>query len=342
MEGNFIAIAGHNIPVDQYVPALIDDQRKRVRDPRMEHTMIRYEELCRVLNALHEDNRAELDAAKGQIVEGECCVCLDDLGCAANVTRTRCGHLYHTRCLVETLAGGMIKSCPMCRTGIREITSNDLSGKSFRFMCLLRINSDTVQSCSRMLKNEIEAAIDVCEEEARELGTWRLLKRLTKARRDLLKARLFRVRTRLQLLEQYSEANVHGFADILRQIGHVLSKELQEPATVECHTKMDIFTDTDQSGAYMRMAQRLRSIMKLVGVDKAAILVHEQKLQQERGLASPSVSEAHFALETWDDDVRDKKNYMAHCFVGLCGASSAQRELRQRSMRERGTSRRRC
>jgi hypothetical protein len=147
-----------------------------------------------------------------------------------------------------------------------------------------------------------------------------LLKRLTKARRDLLKARLFRVRTRLQLLEQYSEANVHGFADILRQLGNVLSKDLQEPATVECHTKMDIFTDAGQSGAYMRMAERLRSIMKLAGVDKAAILVHEQKLQKERGLASPSVSEAHFALETWDDDVRDEKNYTAHCFVGLCGS----------------------
>ena len=131
-----------------YIPELIDDQRERARsfDVRMSDAMIQYEELRDGLSALHCEHGAALEAAQETEVEGECCVCLDDLGCASGVMRTTCGHVYHTRCLVETLAEGTVTCCPMCRKDIRELAGNDLSGQVFKLICVVRINADTVQA----------------------------------------------------------------------------------------------------------------------------------------------------------------------------------------------------
>ena len=72
-----------------YIPELIDDQRDRVAlfDMRMADAMIQYDELRQGLRELQQAHGSELAAAQREHVEGECCVCLDELGHACDVTK---------------------------------------------------------------------------------------------------------------------------------------------------------------------------------------------------------------------------------------------------------------
>ena len=146
-----------------------------------------------------------------------------------------------------------------------------------------------------MFKKEIELELDNCEHEARALQKWRLLSRLQTDRRSVLKARLLHLRTRLQHLEQFSEANIEGFQDIFKHIGFVLGDDMGDACTSECRAKMDIFRDFGVDGEYMRMATRLSAIIKYIGMEKATVAQHEEKLREMRGLSSPTFSEASFA-----------------------------------------------
>ena len=77
----------------------------------------------------------------------ECPVCLDEIGHGGDLMRTRCGHTYHLACIIETLADGSVRSCPLCRTDIAQIADHgSCSGKVFTYMCLLRIAFDRVQA----------------------------------------------------------------------------------------------------------------------------------------------------------------------------------------------------
>ena len=52
---------------------------------------------------------------------GECCICLDEFPTAedgtvlAKISTTRCGHRFHTECLLQSKLKGKY-SCPMCRS----------------------------------------------------------------------------------------------------------------------------------------------------------------------------------------------------------------------------------
>ena len=51
---------------------------------------------------------------------------------------TKCGHLYHFSCIIETLSDGTVRSCPLCRTDIRNIADHSTcSGQVFRCCALL-------------------------------------------------------------------------------------------------------------------------------------------------------------------------------------------------------------
>ena len=308
-----------------YIADLIDDQQERSRkyDVRLADSMIQYSEMRTGLDELRKKHDSELQEMRSQCIEEECCVCLDELGCAAEVTRTACGHVFHTRCLIDTLADGTVTSCPMCRTDVRELASNELSGKVFRFMCLVRINADTVQSCTRVLKKEIDREVDGCEFEAQALQKWRVLSRLHKERRSVLKARLLHLRTRLQVLEQFSQANLEGLQDIFKHIGDVLGDGMEQWCTKSCNDKMDIFRDIGVTGEYMRITKRLSSVIKYVGMDKSELAAHEQMLREQRGLSPPSFSESHFA-RCWSSSSCDHHNKegaetaaRANCFPGF-------------------------
>ena len=108
---------------DTRILDLIANQRTSARlvDLRMADSMIQYELLQAQLQLLQDTRSTEIEAAKLEIIQDRCCVCLDDLGCSFLATMTACGHVMHTTCLVETLADGTIKGCPMCRTDISEL-----------------------------------------------------------------------------------------------------------------------------------------------------------------------------------------------------------------------------
>jgi hypothetical protein len=108
---------------DTRILDLIANQRTSARlvDLRMADSMIQYELLQAQLQLLQDTRSTEIEAAKLEIIQDRCCVCLDDLGCSFLATTTACGHVMHTTCLVETLADGTIKGCPMCRTDISEL-----------------------------------------------------------------------------------------------------------------------------------------------------------------------------------------------------------------------------
>ena len=291
------------------IPDIISSQRAGARliDKRMADSMIQYELLRDQLQRLHSTRGTEIEAAKQEVVQDRCCVCLDDLGCSAFVTKTACGHIMHAMCLVESLADGTIKGCPMCRTDVSQLAGNDMSGELFRFMCQFRMNADMVQSCTRTQKKEILRELDSCGQEAVELKKWsvqRLLRPSEQTERRLaLKLRLFNVRKRLQLLEQFSYANNEGFRDICKQIGNNLGKELEDCCMSDFAKRMDCFCDVGASAEYVRIADRLASAFKTSGVERAEIEAHEKMLRMplRKGIALPSFVQAHFSstLDEW-------------------------------------------
>jgi hypothetical protein len=205
----------------------------------------------------------------------------------------------------------------MCRMDIRELAGSDLSGKVFRYMCLVRINSDTVQSCTHTKKQEIEREIDKCEVEARSVNKWSALGLGGKGRHGMLKARLLHLRTRLQLLEQFSQANAEGFQDIAKHISHVLGQELGDSTLLDCKTRLDCFCDGGVDGEYMRIAKRLSSVIDFIGVERDDLDKHEDKLRESRGLSAPSFSEAHFAAAACSSSGSDDCPGKMGCFPSL-------------------------
>ena len=74
---------------DGYIPELIEDQRDRVAlfDTRMADAMMQYAELRDGLRKLQDEFGPAIAAAHTECVEGECCVCLDELGPTIDVTK---------------------------------------------------------------------------------------------------------------------------------------------------------------------------------------------------------------------------------------------------------------
>jgi len=110
-----------------------------------------------------------------------------------------------------------------------------------------------VQSCTRTQKKEILRELGSCEQVAQELEKWSLLRLLRRSeqieRRTALKGRLFNIRKRLQLLEQFSYTNNEGFLYICKQIEDSLSKDLSDSCLSNFTTSMDCFCDVGEQSA---------------------------------------------------------------------------------------------
>jgi len=76
-------------------------------------------QLDKFLNAHADDVAARAQAHHDE----ECPVCLDEIGHGGDLMLTRCGHTFHVDCIIETLADGSVRSCPICRTDIAEAPS---------------------------------------------------------------------------------------------------------------------------------------------------------------------------------------------------------------------------
>ena len=47
-----------------------------------------------------------------------CPICQDNSAMEEEVSRTKCGHLFHKNCIIKWLEVAAIKSCPNCRTEV--------------------------------------------------------------------------------------------------------------------------------------------------------------------------------------------------------------------------------
>jgi len=109
--------------------------------------IIRHDKLQAQLEQLLTEHADDVAGRASAYRREECPVCLDEIGHGGDLMLTRCGHTYHVDCLLETLADGSVRSCPLCRTEIAQIPDHGTcSGKVFAFMCLLRIAFDRAQA----------------------------------------------------------------------------------------------------------------------------------------------------------------------------------------------------
>jgi hypothetical protein len=54
----------------------------------------------------------------------ECPICMDPIEGAKNCVTTECGHIFHAKCLMTSVAHNGF-GCPYCRTAMAEIPQND-------------------------------------------------------------------------------------------------------------------------------------------------------------------------------------------------------------------------
>ena len=54
----------------------------------------------------------------------ECCICMDDICQETNRVTTECGHIFHTSCLMKSVAHNGF-GCPYCRSKMAEEVANE-------------------------------------------------------------------------------------------------------------------------------------------------------------------------------------------------------------------------
>ena len=133
------------------VSQAIEDQRAMVASvghcADLAAVIVRHDKLQTQLDKFWTEHADDVAERANAYHSEECPVCLDEIGHGGDLMLTRCGHTYHVDCLLETLADGSVRSCPLCRTEIAQIPDHGTcSGKVFAFMCLLRIAFDRAQA----------------------------------------------------------------------------------------------------------------------------------------------------------------------------------------------------
>ena len=79
---------------------------------------------------------------------GECSICLDSFGQRSSVLITKCGHPFHSMCLVNCLVSKhAARSCPLCRTTREEMVSDGLEGAVFQFLEMIHTDVAMVERC---------------------------------------------------------------------------------------------------------------------------------------------------------------------------------------------------
>ena len=133
------------------VSQAIEDQRAMVASvghcADLAAVIVRHDKLQTQLDKFWTEHADDVAERANAYHSEECPVCLDEIGHGGDLMLTRCGHTYHVGCIIETLADGSVRSCPLCRTDIAQLADHGTCcGKVFTYMCLLRIAFDRVQA----------------------------------------------------------------------------------------------------------------------------------------------------------------------------------------------------
>jgi len=97
-----------------------ETEAETVADTETETDDLSAEELC------HEITGKPVIILADDNVLGECAICMDNVGQLVNATTTRCGHTFHTSCLLRAMTCGA-GTCPNCRAILVVKTSEDNS-----------------------------------------------------------------------------------------------------------------------------------------------------------------------------------------------------------------------
>jgi hypothetical protein len=156
---------------------------------------------------------------------------------------TKCGHAFHYGCIIETLSDGTVRSCPLCRTDIRDIADHSAcSGQVFSFNCLLRIAFDRIQAATKCFKKHVEEDLVRCTLEVKALKSSRLMKRFQKSRWRRAEQNLSLLMNDVTSLERAGAANVLGFQHLCSQLPSICGPRTVEEAS-QYATKLDCYCD---------------------------------------------------------------------------------------------------
>lgn len=182
-------------------------------------TIIRHEKLQAHLDKFRADFSDDLNRRKSEQHHDECPVCLDALGEGGDLMVTKCGHSYHCGCIIETLADGTVRACPLCRTDIKEIVDpKTCSGQVFTFVCLLRISFDRIQSTTKWFIRQVEKERDDISAKAKSMSTNSMMRRFQQGKFNKMQARLDSLANSLHALELAGTANLMGFQHLHYQL----------------------------------------------------------------------------------------------------------------------------
>eukprot|EP00286_Rhodomonas_abbreviata_P028227 CAMPEP_0181315070 /NCGR_PEP_ID=MMETSP1101-20121128/15168_1 /TAXON_ID=46948 /ORGANISM="Rhodomonas abbreviata, Strain Caron Lab Isolate" /LENGTH=252 /DNA_ID=CAMNT_0023422231 /DNA_START=332 /DNA_END=1090 /DNA_ORIENTATION=+ len=227
-------------------------------------------------------------------IDEECSICLDPLGPACDVTVTACKHRFHTFCLVETLGNGSCTSCPLCRTEVEKLVPGGLDGASLKLVAKLRINIDAAQWCHRALYDEIQRKASGYLNEIESTWMSRFVP-FVSSKKKKLRLRVTELIDQLDLLEQFSRVNSHGFTKICRKIDKKISTSLAETLQQKYVNDMGYHKDCVEDGNGMSLALReeLKRILGLLGAkDRTAGCAKFFKRQPAAGGADTLMSVA--------------------------------------------------
>eukprot|EP00960_Hanusia_phi_P009039 260522-Hanusia_phi.AAC.6 len=211
-------------------------------DVKFADGMIRYSDLKAHLRTMLENHTQEIIERSETYSETECSVCLDALGKATSVTRTSCGHSYHTVCLISSLGDGLCTSCPLCRTSLSKLVPSGFDGDCFKLICKIRINVDTAQACHRSVLEDIKRRKRDCEKDAEKLWSFQIGRKrgILKTMKSLLRC--------IEALERFSKATATGLCKISNKIAKTLDPELGARLKEEYVDHMLYYQDCAENG----------------------------------------------------------------------------------------------
>eukprot|EP00286_Rhodomonas_abbreviata_P026339 CAMPEP_0181303306 /NCGR_PEP_ID=MMETSP1101-20121128/8481_1 /TAXON_ID=46948 /ORGANISM="Rhodomonas abbreviata, Strain Caron Lab Isolate" /LENGTH=286 /DNA_ID=CAMNT_0023408857 /DNA_START=104 /DNA_END=964 /DNA_ORIENTATION=- len=236
-------------------------------DTRFTKGLVRYKDLKTHIKNMETGKYGHTlkDRRTEQVAE-ECAICLDVLGPACDVTETACKHKYHTFCLVETLGKGSCTSCPLCRSGVRQLVPSGVDGASLKLIAKIRINIDATQWCHKAVFDEIQRKAASLLDEVQTPGMGRYVPFLS-SKPKKLRQRITKLIDQLDLLEQFSRINSQGFTKICKKIDKKISSNLAETMQQKYVYDMGYHKDCDPDGNGMSFALReeLKRILGLLG-----------------------------------------------------------------------------
>ena len=231
-------------------------EARSLTNERFRQSLIRYKTLKKHIHQMKINWKFDLHP----VLDEECSICFEPFSLACRVITTSCGHIFHPVCLIEALGTGSCTSCPLCRRSAAGLVPEGRDGDCLRFLAMLKINANAVESCHEDCMSAVEAHLATLQRTLED----RWLPFFPNERRRITQE-LGNLLNLVKGLKTFDDLNWEGFRKIVKKF----DKHTGFKVSAEIGARLQGFrfikdSSISGNGRIMHLRSQLESLLRMV------------------------------------------------------------------------------